>query len=371
MHRTAAYQRTIGPITLAYHRHVQSGRINLDNNQLSLSATLDSLYTNLSSHDRFMIPDDRLDHVARYYAGGTSLFDNFADFAYAKAHSFVHTPHKGIYIHGSVGVGKSMLMDLFYQTCNKGFIADDIRGTSHTSIRYEPIKRKAMRCHFHEFMLDVHQRIHNHKLTHPKADPIPPVAASFARQARLLCFDEMQITDIADAMIMKRIMTLLMDLGVTIVTTSNRPPCGLYEGGINRSVFLPFLDTLRERMEVIEVGGMHDYRRDVLGVSSESLMEMSMYLYPCNDSTQKTLEQWFSTGGDEVTSETIPVAMGRSIHVIKANGSRGWFTFNELCARRLGAADYIGIAKRFDLVLSNMYHNSDRTTTTNQDGLSY
>jgi len=95
-------------------------------------------------------------------------------------------------------------------------------------------------------MLDVHQRIHAYKAMHPRSDPIPPVAAALAKEARLPCFDEMQITDIADAMIIKRLFTILLDLGVVIVTTANRPPCGLYEGGINRSIFLPFIDTLRE-----------------------------------------------------------------------------------------------------------------------------
>ena len=121
-----------------------------------------------------------------------------------------------------------------------------------------PIPGGTRRYHFHEFMLDVHGRIHDHRRRHPKSDPIPPVAASFVSEAKLLCLDEMQITDIADAMIMKRLMTILVDMGVVVVTTSNRPPWGLYEGGINRDAFLPFVDTLRERMVVIGMGGDHD-----------------------------------------------------------------------------------------------------------------
>lgn len=168
---------------------------------------------------------------------------------------------KGIYVHGSVGVGKSMVMDLFYSICAKGSRAPEEEDGGRT---FPPISRSHKRLHFHEFMLDAHRRIHEYKARHPRSDPIPPVAAALAKDARLLFLDEMQITDIADAMIIKRLLTILFDLGVIIVTTSNRPPCGLYEGGINRSVFLPFIDTLRERMRVIEVVGTHDYRKEAL-----------------------------------------------------------------------------------------------------------
>ncbi|KAL3797650.1 hypothetical protein HJC23_013482 [Cyclotella cryptica] len=348
---TAFQQRIGGPITLAYKRHVQSGRIHPDNDQLSLGAALDSLYFHLSSptSERFLIPDHHLDQAARYYAGSSSLsLEHLPGIAIATAHSFVHSSPKGIYIHGSVGVGKSMLMDLFYQTCHSGMTEDQ----DH-AVHYKPIQRKCMRCHFHEFMLDVHQRIHFYKARHPRADPIPPVAAALAKEARLLCFDEMQITDIADAMILKRLLTLLFDLGVTVVTTSNRPPCGLYEGGINRSVFLPFIDKLKERMTVIEMGGMRDYRRDALFMTSESNEDLiPSYVCPSNGPTSlKILEQWYSAGRGETRSEVIPVAMGRSIRVQKANDSCGWFSFDELCKQPLGAADYIAIAKRFSLVI--------------------
>lgn len=239
-----------------------------------------------------------------------------------------------------------MLMDLFYRTCNSGSIFQDIR-------QYPPIKIGCMRVHFHEFMLDVHGRIHEYKKNYPRSDPVPPVAASLAKQARLICFDEMQITDIADAMIIKRLLTLLFDLGVTIVTTSNRPPSGLYEGGINRSAFLPFTDTLKERMTVVEMEGLRDYRKDVLAMASQYDTEfLTTYVCPLDDKFKTgILEQWFLKGTGNKRSETIPVAMGRSIHVQKSNDSCGWFTFDELCKQPLGAADYIAIADRFNLVI--------------------
>ena len=184
--------------------------------------------------------------------------------------------------------------------------------------------------------------------------------------------------DMHTAMIIKRLFTILLDLGVVIVTTSNRPPSGLYEGGINRSVFLPFIDTLYERMEVIEMGGGHDYRKDngldpaSLSMSSDSLPS---YMYPSDcSSTRRILERWMATKkgrrvesdsapspaaagvSSEVTetiirSETIPVAMGRTLRVERANKRCGRFTFDELCARPLGAADYIAISHRFGIVL--------------------
>jgi protein AFG1 len=145
----------------------------------------------------------------------------------------------------------------------------------------------------------------------------------------------------------------LLDLGVVIVTTSNRPPCGLYEGGINRSVFLPVIDTIRERMHVIEMIGGHDYRKDSLSSKSETKEQLLSTYVIINDQSASSsiLQQWFSVGHGERRSETIPVAMGRSLYVQTANDSCGWFTFNELCKQPLGAADYIAIAKRFSVVI--------------------
>jgi protein AFG1 len=369
-HRTvAALHQRAGPITLAYKRRAMSANFRLDKEQLSLSATLDTLYSSLaSSNDQFLIPDGHIETAARYYGGPSSSLttDNFAGKAIATAHSFVNTSPKGVYIHGSVGVGKSMIMDLFYSICADGLTIPE------EEIEYTPIKRSRKRCHFHEFMLDVHQRIHAYKRIHPREDPIPPVAASLAKEARLLCFDEMQITDIADAMIMKRLLTILLDLGVVVVTTSNRPPSGLYEGGINRSIFLPLIDTLRERMMVIEMGGTHDYRRDCLANSDSDASSLPPYLCTStNPSSHEILKQWFSKGAGETRNESIPVAMGRSVLVTRANDSCGWFSFNELCYQPLGAADYIAIADRFDTIIvdnvpqlgGNTYNEARRFVT--------
>jgi protein AFG1 len=296
----------------------------------------------------------------------------------------------GIYIHGSVGVGKSMLMDLFHSIFTNGLsipkddaAADDDEHTttddfnSHDSnIYYNPINLKCKRYHFHEFMLQIHQQIHTYKSLHPKQDAIPYISAQIASESRLLCFDEMQITDIADAMIMKRILTLLIDLGVVIVTTSNRPPWGLYEGGINRSVFLPLVDVLMERLMIVEMKEKRiDYRKEkakglLLEKEKESLLLMDSnnnddvvapslpsYLVTSNSNdlndvvVKEVLNKWFSKGSGTARQETLPVAMGRTIHVTRANDSCAWFTFQELCHQPLGAADYIAIAERFDMVI--------------------
>jgi len=345
-----------GPITSAYEFRIKSDRLRLDKAQLSLAAALDTLHSSLV-RERIHIPDAYLEDAANHFAHKVpSSFSRISSAGVARAvvatiNSFIavgNAPQKGIYIHGSVGVGKSLLMDLFYSVC-----ADGVSIKSEGEL-IPPIKRRRKRCHFHEFMLDVHQRIHAYKLSHPRGNPIPPVAAALAKEARLLCFDEMQITDIADAMIVKQILTIMMDLGVVIVATSNRPPSRLYEGGINRSVFLPFIGTLNERMIIFEMGTTHDYRRDGLTRFDQDKALLPPYLCPSThsaSSSQRILDQWFAKGRGVTRSEVIPVVMGRSVQVSRSNDTCGWFTFAELCHRPLGAADYLAIAGRFNAII--------------------
>mmetsp|Transcript_24894 Transcript_24894/g.59109 ORF Transcript_24894/g.59109 Transcript_24894/m.59109 type:complete len:641 (-) Transcript_24894:114-2036(-) len=439
----------VGPVTLEYQRRVKNGNANtllqLDEDQLALCTKLDSLYhslsasstkTNISTTRSMMIPDEHLEAAAWYYnassssssllklSSRTSLLlsslspssssdsnenNHFAKgIVYATAHSFVSSASSssnritsnGIYIHGSVGVGKSMLMDLFHSICTNGLVVvsssneDDSRSTNANAnanassnihnCTYEPINLRCKRYHFHEFMIHVHQQIHTYKSSNPQKDPIPHVAAQIAKEARLLCFDEMQITDIADAMIIKRILTLLIELGVVIVTTSNRPPSGLYEGGINRSVFLPLVDALMEKLTIVEMNGTRDYRKqekekeEADGLSSSSSLSgssnkeentppLALPSYLCTstttdvDNVTEILNDWFSKGGgggERTTTSTttareehLPVAMGRTIHVKKSNDLCAWFDFQELCHQPLGAADYIAIAERYDIVI--------------------
>ena len=155
----------------------------------------------------------------------------------------VHAPPAGVYLWGGVGRGKSMLMDLAFH-----------------AIPYAPKRR----VHFHEFMLEVHERLRAERAKE-EGDPIPPVAKAIAEEAKLLCFDEMVINNSADAMILSRLFSQLLDAGVTVITTSNRPPGDLYLGGLNRELFLPFIALIERELKVVPLNGPTDYRLHRLG----------------------------------------------------------------------------------------------------------
>jgi cell division protein ZapE len=236
---------------------------------------------------------------------------------------------RGVYLWGSVGRGKSMLMDLFYAESQIG------------------AKR---RIHFHEFMLDVHERIHQHRQSSGD-DPIPAVAAEVGKDARLLCLDEMQVTNVADAMILSRLFTALLDTGVTVVTTSNRPPKDLYKDGLNRQLFLPFIALLEARLDVLSLNGPTDYRL-------ERLAGMPTYHVPNGPAATQALSEAFFRLTDHpvedrahVPSETIEVQGGRTLFVPKALKGVAVFSFSRLCRQPLWAADYLAVARRFHTVI--------------------
>ncbi|MFL6757400.1 MAG: cell division protein ZapE, partial [Sphingomicrobium sp.] len=199
----------------------------------------------------------------------------------------------GAYLWGGVGRGKSMLMDL-------GFERIDVRP-----------KR---RVHFHEFMLETHGRLRNVR-EKEEGDPIEPVAEAIAAEARLLCFDEMQVTNPADAMILSRLFAMLVAQGVKVVTTSNRPPLDLYKDGLNRELFLPFIELIEQRMLVVEVNGPTDYRLDRLtGVEvwhvpngPEATADLSRAFFQLTDYPVEDRAK--------VPSEDIDVGGGRTLHV--------------------------------------------------------
>lgn len=235
---------------------------------------------------------------------------------------------QGLYVFGSVGRGKTMLMDMFFEMA--------------------PVAKKR-RCHFHEFMADVHNRVHAYrqKLKNGEvkdADPIPPVAAELLAEAELLCFDEFAVSDIADAMILGRLFTELFAKGCVLVTTSNVIPNKLYKDGLNRSLFLPFVEILQKHVAVITLDSPTDYRM-------EKLVSLPVYVTPLGDEASETIEAaWrHATAGKSVAPATIE-HKGRTIHVPLSSDHVARFSFNDLCAKPLGASDFLEVAKRYQTV---------------------
>ncbi len=225
------------------------------------------------------------------------------------------TPPNGVYLWGGVGRGKSMLMDLFFEQ------------TDITQKR---------RVHFHAFMQEIHHGLHQARLRNIE-DALAPVAEAITQTSRLLAFDEMQITDITDAMIVGRLFEKLLAAGVVIVTTSNRPPEDLYKTGLNRALFLPFIDMLRARLEVVELQSPNDYRQ-------HRLTGAQVYFHPAGRAQGAITAIWQDlTGGAQ--GDPLHLAVnGRTTVLPRFANGIGRASFWELCAKPLGPADYLAIA---------------------------
>lgn len=284
-----------------YRRLVKNCEINEDPAQAALVERLEALHKTILEPGFFNRKPGLLRHVM-----GKRLHEN--------------RPY-GMYIWGEVGRGKSLLMDIFFESL--------------------PFPEKK-RVHFHAFMLSVHARMHELRKEEQTFDPLLIVANEIAKKYNVLCFDEMQVNDIADAMILSRLFTEIFEKGSIVLFTSNRPPEDLYKHGLQRERFLPFIHLLRERIEVEELTSREDYR-----LRNMAAMEKT-YLTPINWKTEGELKEIFERMSHHaIAAPEEIIVKKRVIHIPKVCRDMAWFHFDDLCAQPHGAEDYLELARLF------------------------
>jgi cell division protein ZapE len=236
-------------------------------------------------------------------------------------------PIKGLYVHGEVGRGKTMLMDLFFEACE--------------------VRRKR-RAHFHEFMADVHERVHAYRQklkAGQNGDPIVHTAHDIADESWVLCFDEFHVTDIADAMILGRLFGVLFERGVIVVATSNVEPDELYKDGLNRALFVPFIASLKRHMDVVRLAARADFRL-------EKLTSVKVWHVPADQDADRELDEaWRRLALGHVGDPVDMRVKGHLLHVPRAAMGVARFTFADLCERPLGAIDYLRLAREFHAIV--------------------
>ncbi|MGB6349048.1 MAG: cell division protein ZapE [Pseudolabrys sp.] len=292
-----------------YAALVTAGKIEADPGQATLARQLTALERRLDQH--------------RLARKSSSLGWLFGKTERADA------PLKGLYVYGEVGRGKTMLMDLFFET--------------------SAVIRKR-RVHFHEFMADVHERVHIYRQEIKNGDanehdPIQRTAAAIAEESWLLCFDEFHVTDIADAMILGRLFTRLFELGVVMVATSNLPPSGLYKDGLNRTLFLTFIALLERQCVVVQLDARVDFRL-------EKLTGVPTWYVPDDAKADAALDDaWQRLARDHAGAPHELIVKGHAVRVPKAAMGVARFSFNDLCAQPLAAIDYLKIAHEFHTII--------------------
>tara|TARA_R110002096_G_scaffold257381_1_gene450999 strand:- start:359185 stop:360348 length:1164 start_codon:yes stop_codon:yes gene_type:complete len=301
-----------------YQEMIERGELEKDAIQAKIVDKLQSLYQALSLGDP---------------AEGSGFFGKI----FSKSKN--ETPAKGLYIYGDVGRGKSMLMDLFFDLA--------------------PIDGKR-RVHFHAFMLEIHKEIHEWRymdvadrmknFSTADDDPIPPLASKISQSSHLLCFDEFQVTDVTDAMILGRLFGALWERGVILVMTSNRVPDDLYRDGLNRGLFLPTIEMIKEKLDIEALDGPIDYRL-------ERMKGMEVYHHPLGDVATKALSNsfWRLTDHEvddrtEVGPDDIEV-QGRILHIPVASRGVAVVSFKKMCGAALGSADYLALAWKYHTVI--------------------
>lgn len=296
-------------ITARYAAAVAAGRFEHDAAQLAVVDKLAQLETRIVEH-----------RLARKSSALGWMFGSRE-----KRQSLI----KGLYIYGDVGRGKTMLMDLFFEA--------------------SPVVRKR-RAHFHEFMLDVHERVHAIRQAmklgeHAGADPIELAAVELANEAWLLCFDEFHVTDIADAMILGRLFTRLFERGVVVVATSNVEPEELYKDGLNRALFVPFIRVLEQHMDIVRLAARTDFRL-------EKLAGIRVWYVPADATADAALDDaWRRLAGGHDGKPQELALKGRTLRVPRAAMGVARFSFRDLCEQPLAAADYLRIAHEYHTLI--------------------
>jgi predicted ATPase len=315
---------TNGPIE-EYDARVNSGRLRNDEHQRHIIENLQDLHDRLEHYTPRKVVHPTIESLQPQKK---SLFASMFG-SKSKEKETTEIPGdvpKGIYMYGDVGSGKTMMMDLFFETLSPN------------------IKTKN-RIHFHNFMQEVHRELHKMKMRYGNDfDAIPFVAADIAEKSSVLCFDEFQCTDVADAMILRRLCEQLMSHGVVMVTTSNRHPDDLYKNGIQRESFIPCINLLKDRLRVINLDSETDYRKIPRPPSG-------VYHHPLDNSAQTHADKWFKYLGDlerDPPHKATHTVWGREIEVPVASGKAARFTFNQLIGRATGAADYLELMRSYE-----------------------